>query len=349
MLHKASFFARRCSSCPPAALLVVLAVFFPLTPQAAQYGGDAEYTLSFDRYVPETAALRIARTTAWLNALEKTAEALSAASLVQWSAEEESGRQALVSAVFTPTVSSANVGGTSVTYQVSVHVRLITPQRTVEDRLRKMLYEREMLNLRAGMIKLAREKAEEARRLIELPGTLRRNAVGGLAAYRERIGLLAEQLEALWLLGDILPQREGGCWSDPQEALPVLQQATSLAPDYAPLQYLQGEIFLQLDRPQDALARLDKALGLNPELAGALYARGLTYMRLQLPMLAERDLSAALARDDSQAAWWRARGALRMIRNESGPMCEDFAQACVRGDCEGLAAARERGFCPAEK
>jgi tetratricopeptide (TPR) repeat protein len=322
----------------------VLAFFFPLISQAAQAEGTAEYSLPFGRYIPETAARRIARTTAWLNALEKTTEALSTASLVQWGSGEESGRQALVSAVFTPAVSSA-----SVAHQVSVQVRLVTPQRTVEDRLRKMLPEREMLNMRVEMLKLARKKAEEARRLIELPAALRRNAVGGRAAYRTRIDQLADQLEALWLLGNILPQREGGRWSEPREALPVLQQATALDPGYAPLLYLQGEIFLQLDRPQDALEKLDKALTLNPELAGALFTRGVAYLRLQLPTLAERDLNAALERDDSHAAWWRARGALRMIRNESGPMCEDFTQACARGDCEGLAVARERGLCMAKE
>jgi tetratricopeptide (TPR) repeat protein len=127
-----------------------------------------------------------------------------------------------------------------------------------------------------------------------------------------------------------------------------LRQAAALDPDYAPLRQLLGEVLLQLDRPQDALAELNKALVEQPELAGALYTRGLAHLRLQLPTLAERDLSAALERDASQAAWWRARGALRMIRNETGPMCEDFMQACAQGDCEGLAVARERGLCFAE-
>ncbi|MCL2122556.1 MAG: tetratricopeptide repeat protein [Desulfovibrionaceae bacterium] len=312
--------------------------------QAAQFEGSAEHTLSFGRRVPETAVRRIARTTAWLDALAKATETLSASSLVQWGAGGASDSQALVSAVFTPTMHSMSKG-----QQVSVRVRLATPQRTVEDRLRKMLHEREMLALRTEMLNLEKEKAEEAHRLIKQPVAFRRAAAGGRAAHEARLVVLAEQLEALWLLGITLPQREGGRWRDPQEALPVLQQAVALDPEYAPLQYLRGEIFLQLDRPQDALADFDKALALNPELAGALYARGLAYLRLQLPTLAERDLSAALARDASHAAWWRARGALRMIRNEIGPMCEDFAQACARGDCEGLALARERGVCLAEK
>jgi len=208
-----------------------------------------------------------------------------------------------------------------------------------------MLQEREMLQLRAEMLKLEREKAEEAHRLIELPLALQRALNVGSVVGIERIVFLAEQLEALWHLGSIVPQREGGRWRDPQAALAVMQQAATWDPDYAPLRYLLGEVLLQLDRPQDAISELDTALALRPELAGALYARGLAYLRLQLPTLAERDLSAALARDASYAAWWRARGALRMIRNEIGPMCEDFVQACAKGDCEGLAVARERGLC----
>jgi tetratricopeptide (TPR) repeat protein len=183
--------------------------------------------------------------------------------------------------------------------------------------------------------------------LIELSAALRRSETGEGAANAVRLARLAEQLDALWLLGITLPQREGGRWRDPQEALPALQRAAALDPDYAPVQHLRGEILLQLDRPQDALVALDQALALNPELAGAFYTRGLAYLRLQLPTFAERDLSAALARDASLAAWWRARGALRMIRNETGPMCEDFTQACAKGDCEGLAVARARGLCAA--
>ena len=315
-----------------------------MTSPASQLEGEAECSLPFDRYVPETAARRIAGTTAWLAALEKATNSLSTSSLVQWGAAEAPDRQVLVSAVLMPTVSSVSEG-----QQVSVRVRLSAPQRTVEDRLRKIVHEQEILQLRAQMLTIERTKAEEARSLFELPSAPRRRLSKGSATNDARIALLADQLEALRLLRITLPQREGGRWRDPQEALPALQQAVELDPDYAPLQYLRGEIFLQLDRPQDALAALDKALALNPELAGALYTRGLVYLRLQVPTFAERDFSAALERDASHAAWWRARGALRMIRNEIDPMCEDFMQACARGDCEGLALARERGLCPAEK
>lgn len=324
-------------------LLALCMAFFPLASQAAQFGGSAECSLPFGRHVPESAARRVAGTTAWLDALARATETLAEASLVR-SVEEASGRQALVSAVFTPAVRSSVKGR-----QVVAHVRLSTPQHTVEERLRKMLREREMLQLRAEMLTLEREKVEEARRLIELPLALRQALSGGGAAQSARLALLAQQLDALWRLGSILPQREGGRWRDPQAALAALQQAAALDPDYASLRYLLGELFLQLDRPQDAITELDAALALRPELAGALYARGLAYLRLQLPMLAERDLSAALARDASSAAWWRARGALRMIRNETDLMCEDFMQACVRGDCVGLAVARERGLCTAEQ
>jgi tetratricopeptide (TPR) repeat protein len=323
-----------------AVLLVVCTAIFPLTSLAAQLEEHAEYSLLFGNHVPEAVARRVARTTAWLDALEKMTAALSAARLVQWGAEEAQGRQALASAVFTPAMHSTRKG-----VHIFAHVRLSASQSTVEERLRKILHEREKLELLAEMLTLEREKAEEARGVIERPGLLRRGMRGLRAAEHARIVQLADQLEALWLLRFLLPQREGGRWRDPQAALPVLQQAAALDPGYAPLRQLLGEALLQLDRPQDALAELDKALAAHPALAGALYMRGLAYLRLQLPALAEHDFSAALARDGSHAAWWRARGALRMIRNEIGPMCEDFTRACALGDCEGLAVARERGEC----
>jgi len=211
-----------------------------------------------------------------------------------------------------------------------------------------MLHEREMLALRAEMLKLEKKKAAEAFSLVQLSAANQASATGAGTENEVRLGELAAQLEALWLLGITLPQREGGHWRDPLAALSVLQQALVLDPHYAPLHYLRGEILLQLDRPQDAIKGFNTTLDLNPELSGALYARGLAYLRLKLVTLADRDLSAALARDDTHAAWWRARGAVRMIRNEIAPMCEDFAQACVRGDCEGLAVTRGRGLCPAE-
>ena len=322
------------------AVIVSFIVLFPLTSKAIQLEGNAEYSLSFGSRVPETAARRIARTVAWLDALEKATNSLPTASLVQWGTEETVNRQVLVSAVVIPAISSTSQG-----QQVSVRVRLSASQRTVEDRLRKALHEQEILQLRADILRQEKEKAEEACRLIALPITPQRRLAKRSATNEARIVLLAEQLEALRLLSAALPQREGGRWRTPQEALPALQQAVELDPDYAPLQYLRGEILLQLDRPQDALAALDKALALTPELAGALYTRGLAYLRLQLPTFAERDFSAALERNTSNAAWWRARGALRMTRGEIAPMCEDFMQACARGDCEGLAVARERGLC----
>jgi tetratricopeptide (TPR) repeat protein len=326
------------------ALLALLAAYFPMSLQAAQLGGSAEHSLPLGRQTPETVVRRIVRAMAWLDALDKAAAALSAASLARLGGDEAAGVMALASAVSTPAVRSTSKG-----QRVFVEVRLNTPQRTVEERLRKILPEREILELRAGMLERERKILAEARSLIELPAVLRQSLPEGSAAYGARLSALAAQLEALWLLGRVLPQREAGRWREAPEALSALQQAEALDPGHGPLLYLQGELLLQLDRPQDALAMLDKALTLSPELAGALYARGVAYLRLQLPSLAEHDLSAALERDSSRADWWRARGALYMIQKKTGPMCADFAQACARGDCEGLAAARGRGLCLAEQ
>ena len=68
--------------------------------------------------------------------------------------------------------------------------------------------------------------------------------------------------------------------------------------------------------------------------------------------LAEDDLSAALNTTDEtflrtadRVRILRARGALRMLRNNAEGMCSDLTAACALGDCEGLAAARNQQFC----
>ena len=77
----------------------------------------------------------------------------------------------------------------------------------------------------------------------------------------------------------------------------------------------------------------------------ALSLRGVAHLRLHLPANAVKEFSEALARRPDKAAWWRARGAARLLAGEHDAMCPDFYQACALGDCEGLAEVRKRGLC----
>ena len=120
----------------------------------------------------------------------------------------------------------------------------------------------------------------------------------------------------------------------------------------AALQLLLAEAQLQAGMPQRSIHSCSAALDLAPGLARARYIRALAHWRLQQMALAEDDLSAALNTTDEaflrtpdRVRMLRARGALRMLRNNAQGMCSDLTAACALGDCEGLAAARNQLFC----
>ena len=201
--------------------------------------------------------------------------------------------------------------------------------------------------------------------MLDLEATLlavRRDWPPSLAEARKRAVTLdaaSLRLEALWRA---LEAAGPGPWSCGPEALPALERAANGAPDNAALWLLLAEARLQRDLPQAAVAAAGEALGLlagaeHPAdarlTARARYVRGLAHWRLGQPALAEADLDAALHAGGAESApqgaerarRLRARGAVRLARRNVDGMCEDFAAACALGDCEGLAAARGRGYC----
>lgn len=137
----------------------------------------------------------------------------------------------------------------------------------------------------------------------------------------------------------------------------VVDKALALAPDALPLRLARAELLLREDRfraaaqalenlppaPDSADAARDRAD--RRLLARALEARALAQLRSGRPTLAESDLDAALALAPERGSLWLGRGAARQMRESFELMCGDYHQACVRGLCRGLAAARERGQC----
>lgn len=204
--------------------------------------------------------------------------------------------------------------------------------------------------------------------VLDLEATLlavRRDWPPSLAEARKRAVALdaaALRLEALWRALEAAHEAAGP-WSCGPGALSALERASRGAPENAALWLLLAEARLQRDLPQAAVASAGEALRLlgrdgarhpaDARLAArARYVRGLAHWRLGQPALAEADLDAALAlgaesaREDAERARrLRARGAVRLARRNVEGMCADFAAACALGDCEGLAAARGRGYC----
>lgn len=126
-----------------------------------------------------------------------------------------------------------------------------------------------------------------------------------------------------------------------------LEHAANAVEDSPLLWLLLAEAVLQRDQPQRGVGACGRALALKPGLARARYIRALGYWRLHQLALAENDLSIILhgAPEPHMAPWLRARGAIRLLRGNTGGMCEDFTAACMEGDCEGLEMAWQQDLC----
>ena len=174
-------------------------------------------------------------------------------------------------------------------------------------------------------------------------------------AARQRAGAKADNLAAnisacLTGLDALRLSPEG--WLTSADALPLLESAATALPSSAALRILLAEAQLQAGMPQRSIQSCSAALELAPDLARGRYIRALAHWRLQQMALAEDDLSAALSttgetvlRTPDRVRMLRARGALRMLRNNTEGMCSDLTAACALGDCEGLAAARNQQLC----
>jgi len=174
------------------------------------------------------------------------------------------------------------------------------------------------------------------------------------AAYQRaqaKADTLAAEISACLAGMDALRLSPEG-WLTSPDTLPMLENAAAGLPRSAALQLLLAEAQLQAGLPQRSIHSCSAALDLAPGLARGRYIRALAHWRLQQMALAEDDLSAALNTTDEtflrtpdRVRMLRARGALRMLRNNAEGMCSDLSAACALGDCEGLAAARNQQLC----
>jgi hypothetical protein len=160
----------------------------------------------------------------------------------------------------------------------------------------------------------------------------------------------ADMLESLWLARQ-LPALHAGGWLVEGSAMAELEDAVRRAPRSAVLWVMLAEAQLRRGLPQQCADSCSEALRLHPRFSRANYLRGLAMWRLQHVALAEDDLDRSLksgpygSTRDEMARRYRARGALRLLRDDKAGMCEDMRQACVHGDCEGLKLMRQQGRC----
>lgn len=164
----------------------------------------------------------------------------------------------------------------------------------------------------------------------------------------------ATVLEIGMALQDALQLSPDG-WLVRAEALPFLTRAATLLPEQGWVWLMLAEAQLQRGLPQHCVTSCTEALRHMPSLARARYIRALAHWRMQQLALAEADLDVLLAQDALsgisedrvRAVRLRTRGAVRQLRRDVVGMCQDYREACTLGDCEGMARAREQGFCQA--
>jgi len=166
--------------------------------------------------------------------------------------------------------------------------------------------------------------------------------------YEPQFAVVANELHAITLLRDQLPDLQNGVWQHPDAVSGAMRQALELAPDNPLLWYAKGTADYQLQRSQDALDALDRCIDMAPGFAQALHDRGTAYLRLHLTTLAIADYDAAIRLQPRNADFFRSRGSAYLVDEDFVPMCRDFYTACSLGACENYHWATSRGHCKAD-
>lgn len=317
-----------------------------LSSELPPFSAFATASLPFGGLIHQDSVFSVARSAAYVQALREVAVNLQKHTVAHIGAHELPRRMALAMAPYSPTVSKSVTSlPDSRDELLTVMLRLAAPADTVDSRLRQTIQYPDTWDLYAAVLQQMQKLVQEGSELITRAAALRKDhGVHMDEAFMNRTTYIADQLDALWMYLQILPDLRS-LWEAPTLVQKQMQHALTLAPQQPLLWCALGEAQLQLDLPQKALASLNEALKFAPDLARALYARGVAHLRLQQSALAEKDLTAALNLQANTVHWLRARGAVRMVREDYGPMCEDFLAACALGDCDGLITARKRDLC----
>ncbi|MFV0347964.1 MAG: tetratricopeptide repeat protein [Halodesulfovibrio sp.] len=163
--------------------------------------------------------------------------------------------------------------------------------------------------------------------------------------FEPQFAVIANELHAITLLRDQLPDLQNGLWQHPDVVAAAMRQALELAPDNPMLWYARGTADYQLQRTQDALDAFDRCIDMLPGFAQALHERGTAYLRLHLTTLAVADYDAAIRLQPRNADFFRSRGSAYLVDEDFVPMCRDFYTACSLGACDNYHWATSRGHC----
>ena len=152
------------------------------------------------------------------------------------------------------------------------------------------------------------------------------------------------QARVLWRSSQALQTRTSEVCSNPEEAITLLDKAISLEPGFAAAYVRRGLAKSDLGQHEAAFDDATAGIRLDPTPENYAY-RGLISTKAKDYTAARKDLDYSLERNPSQHLAWTLRGVLSLLEGNDKAACDDFKNACSRGDCSRLDVAQQEGLC----
>lgn len=291
-------------------------------------------------------AERVARVTVELAAYEQAASVLARDPDVHFVAGGAAGGSVILEGmarmIFSTTMTRVGAEGFPPYLEAIIQVRLVGPAN-IRASLRSVLREQDKAEL-YGQI-LARQRLLVARYDALAPYLLQLPSLdGGGQEEFTHLQSIVNELSGLEQFASLLNEYDRR-WEEPESIRQRLLAVQVLAPDNPLVLNSVAELMLQMDKPIKALDYASRALAIAPDFARAHDTRGAILLRQRLPRLAVEAFSKAVALAPGNSDYRVHRASAYLVLEEEPSMCDDFASACVQGDCEGLTWARKIGRC----
>lgn len=156
---------------------------------------------------------------------------------------------------------------------------------------------------------------------------------------------LGNGLEAAELLQKALANFNRGKFSEPEEAMVLLNRSIALDPFNDKSYALRAMAYRQQNEIDKAISDSNKAIELNPRNVRAYTFRGFIYRNMGNFRQALKDCNTAIRLNPNFARAYQVRGSIYMRLRKKSMACSDFRKACALGDCGALKKAQQRIDC----
>ncbi|UFS71716.1 tetratricopeptide repeat protein [Geomonas sp. RF6] len=271
------------------------------------------------------------------------------------------------------------------TFCVEIEATVSVDTADLERRIKKFLDERSALEKAE---RLEQRERELLAKIDELEGRYRHLSGGAAETGKEKGGeqeASREFREAARSLKAVEANRKamalfgGGMFSDPEEALSLLNEAISMDPAFSdsfnnrgilhatqrePARAIQdfeqaikldphnadalcnsGNAYTELGKYDRALDRFNAAIKADPGNADSYFNRGYAALKSEAYASAIEDFDRVLTSNGKDAEAYKYRGLAFLMIGDRQKFCADLQAACKVGSCEALEKAREEGEC----